>query len=204
MAITKSQIKGIHTKTLMNMSYDKWKHYDKTALKYAVDRLSKTANSRLRKFKEINMKSPATEWAKRSGGKFTSKNKSFKQMQTEFVRVKSFLEQETSTIEGYEDVKQRVKDALMEHDVKIDTDEYSTLWETYDKLYEKNPWIAEKGMKYKVIAKLNKRIESHIERYGEADKDTLARSMRRTLKRLYEKYSSSLSKKVTGTSQFFK
>ena len=71
-------------------------------LRQIVTRLASAANKRLRRAEQANLDSPAVKGAMDSGGKFTAKGKGLEGLKAEFVRLKTFLQDKTSTIKGWQ------------------------------------------------------------------------------------------------------
>lgn len=75
-------------------------------LRQIVTRLSSAGNKRLRRAeKGGSADSPAIERVKQSGGKFTGKNKDRAGLEQEFLRLKQFFRDPTSTMEGWKRVQ---------------------------------------------------------------------------------------------------
>lgn len=71
-------------------------------LRQIVTRLASAANKRLRRAEQAQLDSPAVKEALESGGKFTAKGKGLEGLKAEFVRLKTFLQDKTSTIKGWQ------------------------------------------------------------------------------------------------------
>lgn len=71
-------------------------------LRQIVTRLASAANKRLRRAEQASLDSPAVKEALESGGKFTAKGKGLEGLKAEFVRLKTFLQDKTSTIKGWQ------------------------------------------------------------------------------------------------------
>ena len=106
----------------------------------ATSTLAQAGNKRLARMKEKHITTPATEYIKKHGGKFSTKGKDLEQLREEFQRAKGFLESETSTIKGYRAWEQKIAATLQDR-AGID---YNSLtenqkrkfWKVYSKLEE--------------------------------------------------------------------
>lgn len=74
-------------------------------MKNEANRLASMANKRVRRLESNNLtNAPAYQQYIASGGKFSVKGKDFNQLQAEISRLQSFLNSQTSTIRGYNNV----------------------------------------------------------------------------------------------------
>lgn len=80
-------------------------------LRQAVTRLSSAMNKRLDRAEKSGLETPATREAKESGGRFSAKGKGLEGLKAEFIRIKNFFQNPTSTKKGWEKVQ---KDATKE------------------------------------------------------------------------------------------
>lgn len=196
----KSEIlKGKKWMTIARMDISDIMRLNKDDLRVAVDRLSREANRRLITFKSLDLESPATSWAERSGGAFTSKGKSFNQLRSEFRRAKEFLAAETSSLEGYRRIQGEVIEGLMKEDVEITHEDYEKFWKAYEKLKSQSPEIVNREYKYKVMRHIAYLIQ---------DKRTTAASIARRLEdqldAIYREKEGEKDDEYYGVSQYFK
>lgn len=131
----RSYVKGKSTKDLLNMGYDAFNALTPSELRQTVSRLADAGNKRLKRLGKTV--TPATEQAKRSGGKFSTKGKNEMQLRTEYARIRAFLENPTSTKAGYEKLKKEMKDKGF--DPGGLGDDEAMLWRLYNKLSELDP-----------------------------------------------------------------
>ena len=80
-------------------------------LRKVVTRLSSAANKRADRMEKSGESSPALDARAQSGGRFSAKGKSGEALKNEFLRVKQFLQDPTSSLKGW---IQRKKEALEE------------------------------------------------------------------------------------------
>lgn len=82
--------------------------YKEENLRAIVTRLSSAGNKRLRRFEQSGMsESPAIAEVRQSGGKFSGKGKDHEGLKAEFLRLKNFFEDPTSTQQGWARVQER-------------------------------------------------------------------------------------------------
>lgn len=93
------QLTRLRPKTISRMS--------EPELRKVVTRLASAANKRIARIEAKGITTPATRGAEKSGGRFTSKGKDLNELRAEYIRVKSFLGEETSTISGYKKFAKR-------------------------------------------------------------------------------------------------
>lgn len=78
---------------------------EKEELQKEVDRLALEANKRLDELESSKMFSPAyNQWVENGATHFGVKGKTYQQVQSEYWRVKNFLDAKTSTVEGAQSV----------------------------------------------------------------------------------------------------
>lgn len=80
-------------------------------LRKVVTRLSSAANKRADRMEKSGESSPALDAREQSGGRFSAKGKFGEALKNEFLRVKQFLQDPTSSLKGW---NQRKKEALKE------------------------------------------------------------------------------------------
>lgn len=81
--------------------------YKEENLRAIVTRLSSAANKRLRRAEQSGLTdSPAYQEVQRSGGKFTGKGKDLEGLKAEFLRLKQYFGDHTSTQAGWNRVKE--------------------------------------------------------------------------------------------------
>ncbi len=74
-------------------------------LRSIVTRLSSAANKRIRRAESAGQTTPAIEHAKTSGGLFSGAGKKLEELKGEFVRLKDFFKDPTSSISGWKKVQ---------------------------------------------------------------------------------------------------
>lgn len=153
-------IKGMRYSQIARLDPDIIRRFDMETLKMAAERLARRGNKQLKAFKDAEVKTPASSWAERNGGAFSVKGKTYNQLSAEFKRAKDFLFAETSSIRGHERVRKRVVKALKKENIEITPQMYEKFWDAYEKLKERDPGVAEKGLKYKVLREIAYMVQS--------------------------------------------
>ena len=199
MAYKSDILKGKKWMTIARMDISDVMKLNKDDLRVAVDRLSRQANRRLTTFAAVGIESPATAKAQRSGGRFSSKGKSFNQLRSEFRRAKDFLAAETSTLEGYRRVQGEVIEGLMKEDVEITEEDYAKFWSAYEKLKSRSPEIANREYKYKVLRHI-----SYLVQDKRTTASSIARRLENQLDAIYREKEGENDDEYYGVSQYFK
>ena len=109
----------------------------------ATSILAQAGNKRLSRFQKSNITTPATEYIKKHGGRFSTKGMDIYQLREEFQRASDFLKAETSTIRGYREWENKISTTLKETG-GIDYSSLTELqkrkfWKLYSKLEELDP-----------------------------------------------------------------
>lgn len=158
--ITKEFLKGKRWTDILKLDPDIIARMDKDALTLTVDRLAKNANRKLNEFRAVNTESPATRWAERSGGAFTSKGKSFNQLRHEYIRISNYLQSQTGSLEGFRNLRNEIVTKLLKEDIEITEEDYDKFWKAYERLKEIDPAVKEKSLKYKVLKYISYMVQS--------------------------------------------
>lgn len=83
-----------------------------STLRSAVTRLSSAMNKRLDRAAKTGQETPAMKEARESGGRFSARGKDKEGLKAEFLRIKNFFENPTSTVKGWAQiVKEATKKA---------------------------------------------------------------------------------------------
>lgn len=127
-----SEVRGYTLTKVMSMS--------RKDLAKATSTLAQAGNKRLKRFQEKNITTPATEYIKKHGGRFSTKGKDLEQLREEFQRAKDFLDKETSTIKGFRSWENKIADTLKTNagiDYNALTERQKRkFWKAYSKLEE--------------------------------------------------------------------
>ena len=112
----------------------------------------------------------------KSGGMLSTKGKDLNQLRTEYARGRDFLNMETSSRKGYEDVQKKTVETLRDRGVDVTTDELDDIFEVYGRLKEIDPSVGVILSSSQVIGEISKldntqdvqtRIMQAKERYNE-------------------------------------
>ena len=157
MATSRKYVKGKLTKELLDMPPEKFVKLTRSELREVVSRLADAANKRL---KRLRYPTPASEKVNRGGGKFSTKGKNLNQLRGEYIRVKTFLEDETSTNKGMEKYIREVKEKVKEETgVDMTTEEFFDFWNIYKGLYNDFPALMrDKRFKYETWRIINEAL----------------------------------------------
>ena len=186
-------MKGKSTNQLIKLSGTQLNKLSRKELAQVVSRLDSTANKRLRRFEKKDTTSPATEYVKRTGGKFSVKGKNIESLKKEYLRVKGFLEAETSTITGAKKVRKNVINKLKEFGIDIKENQYDKFFKVYERLKEVDRTVSDKLLKYNVFEEIGNVIDN-------PNIDDIVNEMQ---KRIDEIYQQSIGEDAYDLSKFF-
>lgn len=186
-------VKGKSTSQLLKLTGNQLNKLSRKELSQVVSRLTSTANKRLRRFEKKDVSSPATEYVKRTGGKFSVKGKNIESLKKEYLRVKGFLESETSTITGTKKVRKNVINKLKEFGVDIKESQYDKFFKVYERLKEVDRTVSDKLLKYNVFEEIGNALDN-------PNIDDIVNEMR---KRIDEIYKQSIGEEEYDLSRFF-
>lgn len=147
-------------KELLNMSIDTFNKMSKKELSKAVVSLGKSANPRLARAEKSGFTSPAVRYMKMSGGKVSAKGKNLNELRGEFMRAKGFLESKTGTQQGWRETKRQTINTLKGKGINVSQKNFDTMWETYEKLKEISPDVANKRLKYSALSDISNKLKA--------------------------------------------
>lgn len=175
-------IQKMSLKSLTDLSERELSSLSHRDLSKVVSRLSQVANKRLTRLSKSDVFSPAYEGFRRRGeGRFTTKNKTDFDLKKEFLRVKDFLNMETSTIHGSQSVRREVIQKLKkEHNIKITNKQYNDFFKVYERLKEVDSTVSNKLMKYNVFEEISNVLD-------DSNIDETVDKMRNRLTEIYQK-----------------
>ena len=151
MASIRDRSTGFSTKQLLNVDYDTFNSWDEKQLRRFVTQLSSAANKKLRTFEKAGEQSPATSYVKRSGGKFSTRGKSFGELRHEYMRIKSFYKAETSDIKKWRKIKADTIEELKKAGLNLGEKNFDKFWKVYERLKSIDRTVAEREFKYNVF-----------------------------------------------------
>ena len=178
-----SIVSGLSVNDILDMDIKEFNSLKESDLRKIVGRLVSAGNKRLRYFERNGEKSPATRYINKSGGPFSTKGKDLNALRAEYVRAKDFLQSKTGTMRGWKKVKNDTINTLKEkYKINMTDDQWDDVWETYEKLKEESPDIAERGQKYEVLEEIVDEL-THTTKSAEE----IAIEMHKKLDSIYEK-----------------
>lgn len=189
-------IQKMSLKSLTDLSERELSSLSHNELSKVVSRLSQVANKRLTRLSKSGVFSSAYEGFRRRGeGRFTTKNKTDFDLKKEFLRVKDFLNMETSTIHGAQSVRREVIQKLKkEHNIKITNKQYNDFFKVYERLKEVDSTVSNKLMKYNVFEEISNVLD-------DSNIDETVDKMRNRLTEIYQK---SVGDTERDISEFFR
>ena len=189
-------IQKMSLKSLTDLSERELSSLSHNELSKVVSRLSQVANKRLTRLSKSGVFSSAYEGFRRRGeGRFTTKNKTDFDLKKEFLRVKDFLNMETSTIHGAQSVRREVIQKLKkEHNIKITNKQYNDFFKVYERLKEVDSTVSNKLMKYNVFEEISNVLD-------DSNIDETVDEMRNRLTEIYQK---SVGDTERDISEFFR
>lgn len=126
----------------------------KQALQSEVDVLAKEANDRLEDLRnnELEQSPSYAKWVQGGSIRFGVKGKTYQEVQSEFWRVKNFLDSKTSTVEGAKNVLSRISElvGVSTQMTAQETSNYFSLAEKIKEYYEMSGESA-KALDYQAI-----------------------------------------------------
>ena len=124
-----------------------------------------------------------------------TKNKTDFDLKKEFLRVKEFLNMETSTVHGSQAVRREVIQKLKkEHNIKITNKQYNDFFKVYERLKEVDSTVSNKLMKYNVFEEISNILD-------DSNIDETVNEMRNRLTEIYQK---SVGDTERDISEFFR
>lgn len=193
-----SIVSGMSINDILNMSEKKFNKLSEKDLRKVVGRLVSAVNKRVRRFEKAGISTPATRALEKSGGMLSTKGKDLNQLRTEYARARDFLNMETSTRKGFENVQKKTIQTLKERGVNITTSELNDLFVVYNKLKELDPSITYMSWKYELMSDIAQMDNS-------TDVETRLMQAKERYNELYEENQEQFGRDVTlyGVSGFF-
>lgn len=125
-------------KELLNLDWSAVRSMSRKDLGKVITQLSSAANKRLRRFAAANEISPSVRYAEK-GGKFSGRGKNLNQLRSEYVRLKTFMQQETSSLRSWERVKNDTVKTLSDMGVRIPKEDIGEVMKIYGKVKDEFP-----------------------------------------------------------------
>ena len=193
-----SLVSGMSINDILNMSEKQFNKLSEKDLRLVVGRMVSAVNKRIRRFEKAGISTPATRALEKSGGILSTKGKNLNQLRTEFARGRNFLEMETSTRKGFENVQKMTIQTLKERGVDITSSELNDLFVVYNKLKDIDPSITYMSWKYELMSDIAQMDNT-------TDVETRLIQAKERYNELYEEKQEQFGKEVTlyGVSGFF-
>lgn len=154
----------------------------KSTLQREVAYLSKVVDKRIKELEKQGLKStPVTKFLK--GGKVGDYDRNdIKSLRSEYARLRGFLIDKRTTVEGEKKHREKVKSELFKKDVLIKDKNFDTFFEVYDKAEELFQQAFDRSYKYELMDYTSFLIDNSK---GELDINDLAQSVEKYAKKLY-------------------
>ena len=140
--------KGLSTQDLLNIDPSKMAKMGEKELREAVSRLGATGNKRLKRGGETP--SPIVVETRKSG-KFTTSNKDLIALRNEYMRVRLFLTEKTSTVKGWKDAQADLARELKKEGWTVKKADIPKLYSGFLKLTNADPSALTRGERYKYL-----------------------------------------------------
>ena len=124
---------------ILDYDWDTVSHMKRSELAKVTSQLASAANKRLKRFKEKGVTSPAVSEERMFLERFSVKGKNLNQLRSEYVRVKEFLQSETSTLRGWNRVVQETTSTLHDMGVNIPKEHVPGVMKVYGRLKSEFP-----------------------------------------------------------------
>lgn len=98
--------------TLLDLSPTDLLNMSRKDMARNISTLASAANKRLKRLETSGTYSPAAEYVKSHGGKFSVAGKNQNQLLTEFFRLQQFMESKTSSVKGAKKWQRNVRDTV--------------------------------------------------------------------------------------------
>lgn len=195
-----SIVAGKSVDAILSMPQIELSKLNRSEMAKVVGRLVSAGNKRIRRLQTDKDKSfalrPLTNPKTGDVEMFSTKGKDLKELQKEYVKIKNFMQNKTSTLKGWKEVKKDIKSSLKEKGVEFDDDKWSGFFDTYGKLSELDPIYRTKMYKYNLMGEIATEIDNG------KDGEELLDEMEGRLKDIYEEQQE-YEKQFDGTSSLF-
>lgn len=160
----------MNIKDIMKMEWKDLRGMGRRELSKLVSSLSSAANKRLRRFEEKGEVSPAVRYAEK-GGKFSVAGKNLNQLRAEYIRAKTFLQQETGTLRKWEKTKTETVKTLSDMGVNIPKEDIGEVMKIYGKVKSEFPDLTDSSIYAPAIQDIYNKMQA-----GETASDIIASS----------------------------
>lgn len=179
------QGKSIDELLKLGSDFNRYQQMGEDKLRQVVNRLASAANKRARRMEKAGETSPALQRLQSSGGPISTKDKTLDELRIEFLRVKDYMEdktsslvfwqqvKDTSTYEGFGKPEQEQETSSFTGSTNRDkyaedNEEYyktvGDLWEQVDKLISMDKKYQDRAFRYVVYDDMERGYLSNIEK----------------------------------------
>lgn len=194
-----SIVSGLSINDILGFSSAEFNKLNAKELRAVTSRLASAANKRIVNFQKAGEDSPAYQSVLESGGKFSVRGKNLGELRKEYTRAKSFLEQKTSSVSAWKQVRSRTISTLeKQHGIKVSKDQFGKFFKVYERLRKEDKSIADRQMRYLVMNTLADVMNDN----PNADIDDLTNEMMNRANEIYEDNMETV-RDENGVSSFF-
>lgn len=195
-----SKITGYTLQQILNMDEYALTHLSEEKQRAIAKQLGVAANRRIKAMEWKAESSPAMRGVMDSGGKFTFKGKSYQDVQNDTSRALQFLKHRTSTLKGWNDVKEETITTIDKLGFSLTKEQWDLFWDSYSKVAQQNPNAKMKEVKYEVWKEIHAEMDDETK-----SPEEIANSVKKLVTGLYEENKQlEQQRKSGGVSQYFK
>ena len=176
--MTKLDVTGKSVGDILNISSNQFEQLGQSDLRILVSRLVSASNKRIRRFEKAKQSSPALEKVYQTGGVFSTKGKNLNELRKEFIRAKQFLQSKTGSVTGWKQVRVATAKELKKKGVNVSVDDVGKMLKAYERLKERDPSVANRGLKYRTMQNISEMIDDNL--------DDIVVRMTKQVQKLYE------------------
>lgn len=187
-------------KQILAMDEKQWLSLSEQEMRKATKILVDVAAKRIKRLEavaDVEGSSPALAKVDR-GGKFSTKGKNLNQLRQEFIRVKGFLQAESSTVKGFKKIKKEIRKKLKQHGIELTVKNYKKFFNIYRKYAEFDKMVNKDAeFKYTVMREIAEYVDD-----GYTSKEIIEK-MEAAYNERYEEFQNQQNNDDFSTSQFF-
>lgn len=135
-------------KELLKLTAKEVQEMTPSQMRKAIKALGGAVRKRAQRLRKKDYYTPAMRRLQESGGPISSQGLANDELLGEFMRAKSYLNEQTSSITGYENVLKQTQKEFAEKGVEISIEQVKELSSLYEELKDSSKEIAEKGFRY--------------------------------------------------------
>ena len=152
----------MNVKDILNMDWTEIRGMSRKELGKLVTQLSSAANKRMRRFSAKDEVSPSVRYAEK-GGKFSGRGKNLNQLRAEYIRVKTFMQQETSSLRSWERVKGETVRTLQDMGIEIPREDIGEVMKIYGKVKDEFPELTESAIYAPAIQQIYDQMQQGVD-----------------------------------------